>query len=190
MINQYIRDPQLKTLWDIKQPHIRTHHERMMQGWTLMAIAVREGIHHLDVKPAGAPRPWSMHGWIWGNLSQLQEEGPADWCTQGAPYPNNPENNSRILQAYLRWGTDNWPINRRISEVTWDWLEHRDNPCIKVGHAWTDYVSRVNEVIDYQTERNRKPPAKMNRVELLRWMAKQSEDNLRRMATAVEYQNQ
>ena len=51
-------------------------------------------------------------------------------------------------------------------------------------------MSRVNEVIDYQTERNRKPPAKMNRVELLRWMAKQSEDNLRRMATAVEYQNQ
>jgi hypothetical protein len=187
MINQYIRDPQLKTLWDIKQPHIRTPHERMMQGWTLMVNSVRDNIRK-GVKPAGAPRVWSLHGWVWGNLSQLHQEGPADWATQGAPYPNNPNNNSRILQAYLRWGTDNYPITKRITDLTLEWLEHSKQLSQQPANAWITYVYQVNEIIDYQTERNQKPLAMMNRAELMRWMTDQPEETIRKMAAAVEYQ--
>jgi hypothetical protein len=55
---------------------------------------------------------------------------------------------------------------------------------------WDDYIAEVYKIASHQAQRNQKPPAKMNRAELLRWMGEQSEDNLRRMVTAVEYQNQ
>ena len=52
-----------------------------------------------------------------------------------------------------------------------------------------DYIAEVYKIASHQAHRNAKTPEKMNRAELLRWMAGQSEDNLRRMATAVEYQS-
>ena len=173
MINQYIRDPQLKTLWDINNPHIRPHHERLMREWIEMAQAYRDSIHR-DTPNTNH----SLDNWIWSNVELLQSDpkiayNAGDW----------PCYNDWIMDAYLEWGVRNYPISDRVTEYTLTQLEmmYSGEDCM----GWDDYIEQVIKITNYQTDRNRKPFEKMTREELLRWIQQQPESTVRRAVTAV-----
>ncbi len=172
MINQYIRDHKLKTLWDITQPHIRSHHERLMREWIEMAQAYRDSIHR-GVKHEGR----SIHQWLNQNYDQVQ-------LTQlDSDYTKfNPCWDCEIMDAYLEWGVRNYPISDRVTEHTLTQLErvHQGKEML-----WGELIRDVMQIIQYQTDRNQKPFEKMTREELLRWMQSQPEYTVRRAVTAV-----
>lgn len=180
MINQYIRDPELSKRWDTADPVIRKHHQRMIAQWVTMADEMRAQIQRGDTMITLA-----FGQWIWNNLAAIMEDE--------AVKINGDFETDFIVDAYLEWGVRNYPITDRITEHTLKSLarlygeggEARDPEAL----MWDDYIDDVLEIAQHQSQRNRKPVEKMNRAELLRWMAEQSDDNLRRMATAVEYQN-
>ncbi len=175
MINQYIRDPQLKTLWDINNPHIRSHHERLMREWIQMAEGYRHSIHR------SIPNTnHSLEHWIYSNVELLQTD-PKLTLDPG----DSPCYNDLIMDAYLEWGVRNYPITPRITEYTLQCLEAMysgDNPELMY---WDDYIEEVEKIIQYQTDQNLKPFEKMTREELLRWMQQQPESTVRRAVSAV-----
>ena len=185
-INQYIRNHKLKTLWDTTQPHIRSHHERLCDSWIQMAQLYRKCIRqahrpsHLD-QPMVEYEDWnwvtSMSQWIYQNSDRLHQDpklamDPAD----------SPCYNDGIMSAYLEWGVKNIPITPRVTEYTLQCLEGRYKG---KEMLWSEYIRDVNQIIQYQMDRNRKPFEKMTREELLRWIQQQPESTVRRAVTAV-----
>ena len=177
MINQYIRDPELSKRWDTADPVIRKHHQRMIGQWIPMADEMRAQIQQGNTREIPA-----FHNWIGDNSNYLQMDEALTW---GELYSTD-----LIVDAYLEWGVRNYPITDRITEYTLQSLERLYSGEDAEAMMWDDYLAEVYKIAAHQAQRNAKPPEKMNRAELLKWMAEQSEDNLRRMATAVEYQNQ
>jgi len=185
-ISQYIRDPQLKTLWDIKQPHIRKHDERLCDSWIQMAQLYRKCIRqghrpvHLD-QPMVQYEDWNMvtsiSQWIYQNSQRLHQD-PKIAMDPG----DSPCNNDRIMNAYLEWGVKNIPITPRVTEYT---LQRLEAAYKGKEMLWSEYISDVNQIIQYQMDRNQKPFEKMTREELLRWLQTQPESTVRRAVSAV-----
>jgi len=176
MINQYIRDPELSKRWDTADPVIRKHHQRMIGQWIAMADEMRAQIQQGHACQRG------FHNWIWHNINSMMEDD--------ALKVSGDCETDFIVDAYLEWGVRNYPITDRITEYTLQSLEQLYGGPDAEAMMWDEYIPEVYKIAEHQSQRNRKLPAKMNRAELLKWMAEQSEDNLRRMAAAVEYQNQ
>ena len=178
MINQYIRDPELSKRWDTQDPVIRKHHQRMISGWIAMADEMRAQIQQ------GHAYQMGFHNWIWGNVNRMMED-------EALKVGGDCETDF-IVDAYLEWGVRNYPITDRITEYTLQSLERLYMSVSDDGEAmmWDDYIAEVHKIAEHQSQRNRKPLEKMNRVELMRWMNDQPEETIRKMAASVEYQNQ
>ena len=174
MINQYIRDPELSKRWDTQDPVIRKHHQRMISGWISMADITRAQIQQGIVTN-------ELPNWIWGNINSMLEDEMlkvAGDCSTDL-----------ILDAYLEWGVRNYPITDRITEHTLKSLEGLYTGEDPEAMNWEGYTREVMEIVSHQAQRNRKPPEKMNRAELMRWVGEQPEEIIRKMVTAVEYQS-
>ena len=171
MINQYIQDPQLKTLWDIKQPHIRKHHERLMTTWIQMAQSYRDNIYRGQQTSDLVFRMWIHMG--------------SHWLHQDPKLAIDPGTNhylDQIMSGYLRWGVKNYPITPRITAHTLSCLDTADKG---KEMLWSEYIRDVYQIIQYQTNKNLKPFEKMTREELLKWIQQQPESTVRRAVTAV-----
>lgn len=177
MINQYIRDPELSKRWDTADPVVRKHHLRMMGQWINMADEMRA-----QIQQGTMGKSMAFHNWIWHNINSMMEDE--------ALKVNGDCETDFIVDAYLEWGVRNYPITDRITEYTLQSLDRLYGGQDAEAMMWDDYIAEVYKIAAHQSQRNRKPAERMNRAELLRWMAEQSDENLRRMATAVEYQNQ
>jgi len=176
MIQTYIRDEALRARWDINDPRIRPLHQSITRGWIDTADEIRAAIRTGESGDAHTASP--LWKWLWGNINRLQE---AD-LTLPEPWTD------LVMDAYLEWGVRNYPITDRITQHTLAALEqlyHGDHP---EAMMWDEYLRKVEAIIRYQAERNRKAPESMTREEMIRHIGTQDAATLRKMLAAVEYQ--
>ena len=174
MIQSYIRDEALKAKWDITNPAIRPLHQSIVKGWIETADTIRDAIRIGDTSLC---HTGALHDWLWGNINRLQEDD----------IPINDMEIDLVMDAYLEWGVKNYPITDRLTQHTLDSLEqlYSGDP---EAMMWNDYLAKCYEIIQYQTERNRKAPEAMTREEMFRRMESYDTATLGKMLTAVEYQ--
>jgi len=172
MIHQYIRDPQLKSEWDLSKHWVKAQHLKITREYISAADLIRDGIRQTDaIKTQEGLN--QFHKWIWGNINTLQEGALSQYN-----YPDE------VMNAYLEWGSHNYPITSRISKHILQCLEshHSGDPDAMV---WDYFIDQIEKIVIYQAEQNEKPSEKMNRAELIRWISGQDETIIRKMVTAV-----
>lgn len=176
MIQTYIRDEDIRARWDINNPTIKPHHLEITRGWIETADTIRSIIREGDtlrIKTASD----AFHTWLYGNIERVYNiEGFADY------------RGDFIIDAYLEWGVKNYPITDKITEHTLAGLDKLYSTNDPETMLWDGYTRDIGKIIQYQTERNGKPIQSMSREEMIRRMQSYDTDTLRKMLTAVEYQ--